>query len=97
MQILRGRGCHNGQIRQRKRDGKIVKSLVSIAVAPYKPRPVNHEGHRQVLETDVMQDLVHGSLHKGTVKRDKGAKPALGHSGPHGDGMLFGDPHIKKA
>jgi len=53
--------------------------------------------HRQVHDADIVNELIHGPLEKSGVYRHKGPVPETSQSAGKGDGVLFGDAHIKEA
>ena len=57
--------------------------------------PIQHKGDRQVLDADVVNQLVVGTLQEGAVNSHDGLEPFAGHASRHGDGVLLGDAHIK--
>ena len=65
------------------------------AIGPNDASPVQHEGDGQVLDAHVVDQLVVGALQEGAVDRHHGPESFAGHAGGHGDGVLFGDAHVK--
>ena len=62
-----------------------------------KPCPVHAEGNVQILQGDIMDDHVKGSLHEGRVDGEERLHATSGHPRGKKRGMLLGDPHIVEA
>ena len=67
------------------------------AVRTDQTRPIQAKSHGQVLQGNVMDDLVIGTLQKSRVDGDKGAKPFAGQAGGKGHRMLLRDTNVKAA
>ena len=67
------------------------------AVVAGKAGAIQAKEDRKILQADVVDDLVDGSLQEGGVDGTNGAEAARGHSRGEQDRMLLGDAHIKVA
>ena len=56
--------------------------------------PIQAEEDRQLLNADVVDNLVKGSLQEGGVNCRDGAHPLTGQTGGQGNGVLLGNPHV---
>ena len=56
---------------------------------------VHHEGHGQVLNAHVVDELVVRPLQEGAVDGAHRPQAFTSHTGGHGDGVLLGNAHIK--
>ena len=70
---------------------------MGLPVASHKPCPVHCKEHRQVLDTDIVEDLVIGPLKEGGIDRHHRPESGCCHTGCGCDCMGFRDSHIKKA
>ena len=70
---------------------------MGLPVASHKPCPVHRKEHRQVLDTDIVQDLVIGSLQEGGIDSHHGPEPGRSHACRGRDCMGLRDSHVKKA
>ncbi len=84
-------------VRNPARVGDVVDSLVGLAVVADQARAVDADGHRQVLQADVVDQLVVGALQERGVDRDDRAPALFRHAGRHDDGVLFGDADVVDA
>ncbi len=48
---------------------------MGLTVASDQPRPVNRKDYRRILQTDIVYDLVVGTLQKGRIHRHNGISP----------------------
>src|SRR5699024_2094596 len=55
------------------------------------------ERHREILDADVMDDLIVGTLCKGGVDGHEGTESLRGESGRESHGMLFADAYVREA
>ena len=77
-------------------EGKVEKSLMGRPVFTDDPGPVQGKDHRYVGQTNVVEHLIKGPLHKSGIDGHNRFQPLQGHPGGESYGMLFGYPDIKK-
>jgi len=70
---------------------------MSSSVGADNASPIHAECHRQILNTDIMDNLVIGALKKSRINSHKGAFSGYGQAAGKGDCMLLGDADIKTA
>ena len=71
--------------------------MVGLAVSADYTGPVDGKDHRKLLQTDVLQDLVIGSLQERRVDRHDGPHTRLCQSSREGDAVGFRDAYVKEA
>ena len=70
---------------------------MGLSITSDKSRPVYRKGNRQILDTDIMQDLVIGSLQEGRINCHNRLQSACCQSRSKCYRMLLRDPHIEKS
>ena len=68
---------------------------MGCAVGAHEARAIDGEGHGQILDANVVDDLIVGPLEKGGVDGDYGFGTLAGKPGCQGNRMLLGDGDIK--
>src|SRR5690349_571179 len=71
--------------------------MMGGAVVSHNTAPVEGKGDGQILQADIMEYLVVGSLEEGGIHGKHRPVPLGCQTGRKGDGMLFGDPHVEEA
>jgi hypothetical protein len=71
--------------------------VVGLAVVAHEPCPVDAENDGEILQADVVDDLVEGSLQERRVDADDRLPSLFGHSRRHDDRVLFGDADVVHA
>ena len=97
LQFVLVRRRHHHQVGNEAQEGEVEHAVVGRAVVTDHAAAVQGDGHRQVGQADVVDELVQGPLHERGIDREEGAQPLQGEPGGKGDGVLLGDTHIEKA
>ena len=69
---------------------------MSRTILPYQPSPVQAEGHRQILQAHIMQQLVIGTLGKGGIESHHWMLAISGQSCRQSHSMFLGYAHIQE-
>ena len=85
------------EVRDRAQVGEVEGAVVGRAVAADEPGAVEHEGDRQLLERDVVDDLVEGALQERRVDRADRAQALAREARGEGHGVLLGDADVVDA
>jgi len=64
------------------------------SIGPGQSGPVEHERHRQVLQSDIVNQLVVASLQKGRIDGHDGTHPLDRKATRYGDSVLLGDANV---
>ena len=88
---------HHHHIGQAPKIRKIKHPRMGCTVCAHQPGAVDGKSHRQALNSHIMHHLIVGALEKRGINRGKRLHPFGGKAGGKGDGVLFGNPHIKAA
>ena len=87
-------GRHHREVGDGTEVADVVLALMSRAVGSDNASAVENERDRKILDADVVNQLVVGTLKKGAVNGHNGFEAFTGHSARKGHGMLLGNPHI---
>src|SRR5699024_1872419 len=90
-------GSDDAQIGNMPEEGEVERPVMRRTVFADKPRPIQTERHREILDADVMDDLIVGTLCKGGVDGHEGTESLRGESGRESHGMLFADAYVREA
>src|SRR3990172_12507420 len=90
-------GSGNNQIGNHSEIGEVESALVGLAVIPDDAAAVGSKHHRQVLQTDIVDNLVEGSLQESRVDSDNRNIALRGKSGGKSDRVLLCDADIEDA
>ena len=84
-------------IRDARQIGKVENALMRLAVASHQSRPVDCKNDRKILKTDIMENLVVGSLQEGRIHGNNRLQTARRKSRRKGDSVLLRNPDIEKS
>ena len=87
-------GRHHREVGDGSHVADVVLTLVRRSIGTDDAGPIEHEGHRQVLDADVVDELVVGALQEGAVDGHNRPQTFTGHTCRQGDRVLFGDADI---
>ena len=86
--------CADHHVGYAAQEAQIEGAMVGRAVLPHQAGAVDGEGHIQVLQGHVVNELVVAALQEGGVDGDHRLQAVAGHAGRQRDGVLFGDGHV---
>ena len=87
---------HHDQTGEVAQIGQIKKPLMGRSVFPDNARAVHGKNNRKILQTDIVQNLIVGSLQESRINRHDGRQSFGGQARGKGHGQLFGDADIVK-
>ena len=90
-------GGHLHDARNGAEIGGVVIAGMGGAIGPDITGPIDGKAHRQVLDRHVMHDLIIGALQEGGIDGAERAHALAGEARRKGDGVLFGNAHVKAA
>ena len=91
--ILRRQHSH---VRNRCQVRQIKDPLMCLAVTSHQAGPIQRKHHRQILDTDIMQDLIISPLQKGRIHCHHRLETGRRHPCRRSHCMLLRNPHIKE-
>ena len=94
--LLAGRG-HQGHARDDAQEREVEGAVVRGPVVADEARPVDGEGHRQVLQPDVLHEHVERPLQERRVQRHDRPHAADGEAGGEHGGVLLRDADVVEA
>src|SRR5579875_2752713 len=89
--------CHHDHVRQAAEIGKVEHTVMGTAILTGEAGAVHREDDRQVLDANVMNDLVVGTLEEGRVDGGDGPHSLSCQPGGEGHRVLLGDTDVEKA
>ena len=90
-------GLHHNQPGHGPEEGDVKEAVVGGAVVAYDAGAVQAEYDRQVLQTDVVDHVIHYALGKGGIHRDHRQERPGGHAGGENNRVLLGDADVEEA
>ena len=85
---------HHDHVRDRAEVGDVEGTVVGRAVVADEAGAIHREGDVEVLQADVVDDLVEGTLEEGRVDRADGLGTLQRHAGGEQDRVLLGDADV---
>ena len=77
--------------------GEVKGTVMGGAVLTHQPRAIDRQGHIEVLQCDIVNQLIVPALQESGVDREHGLEPVAGHARGQCHGVLLGDGHVVEA
>ena len=89
-------GGHHDHVGEEPHVGDVEAAMMGRAIGAGQPGAVEREDDGQILQGDLLEDLIEGTLQEGGVDVADRAGAGLGHAGGEGDRMRFADADIEE-